>query len=333
MSRIVILSRAGEASLPVAAVNALRVEHEVAFVQRTDAPCAAEALAVLRGARVLASTNVTLPALDADLLDRLPDLRHVVLYATGFEHLDIEGLAARGITVTTLPEYATNAVAEHALALLFAGATRLHLAHDKAAGRAPHDVSLRGVEITSRTLAIIGLGRIGRRLATLAKGLGMRVVGVDIDPAAIARAQADGIPTMTHRDALREADLVALTASTIDGHYPILGAPELALLDHNAFVVNVGRPVLADTDALRVALRRRELRGYAVDEVVLDPSDPLDALLIAEGRVLQSAHSAWWRDEVLARGSQMFARAIQAAADGAPIHVVPARSRAGLAAG
>lgn len=209
MSRIVILSRAGEASLPVAAVNALRVQHEVAFVQRTDAPCAAQAVELLRGARVLASTNVTLPALDPDLLDRLPHLRHVVLYATGFEHLDIDGLAARGITVTTLPEYATNAVAEHALALLFAGATRLHLAHDKAAGRAPHDVSLRGVEITSRTLAIIGLGRIGRRLATLARGLGMRVVGVDVDPAAIARAQADGIPTMTHRDALGEADLVA----------------------------------------------------------------------------------------------------------------------------
>ncbi|GAA1780486.1 2-hydroxyacid dehydrogenase [Nostocoides veronense] len=333
MAKVVVLSRAGRASLPEAVLGALEVRHTVRFAQRHTAPERHEAASLLRDAEVLASTNVTLPVLDDGLLDQLPGLRHIVLYATGYEHLDLAGLAERGITVSTLPEYATNAVAEHALALLFASATRLHLAHDKAAGRAPFEVSLRGVEITSRTLAIIGLGRIGRRLARLASGLGMRVVGVDIDPAALAAAQADGIPTLGQAEALREADLVALTASTIEGHYPILDAGQLALLDKDAFVVNVGRPVLADADALRGALLAGRLRGYAVDEIVLDPHDPIDALLIAEGRVLQSAHSAWWRDEVLARGAQMFGRAIQAAADGAPIHVVPAPPRLARAAG
>ncbi len=332
MSQIVVLSRAGEASLPPASVKALRVRHGVRFLQRHDAPTGEEAAELLAGATVLASTNATLPVLDDALLDRLPCLRHVVLYATGYEHLDIEGLAGRGITVTTLPEYATNAVAEHALALIFASATRIHLANDKARGRAPHHVSLRGVEISNRTLAIIGMGRIGRRLAQLAGGLGMNIIGVDIDPDAVASAAAARIRMVTHEAALREADLVALTASTIEGHFPILGACELALLHPDAFVVNVGRPVLADTDAVRDRLLARRLRGYAVDEVALDPGDPIDAVLMAEGRVLQSAHSAWWRDEVLARGAQMFAQAIQAAADGAPIHVVGPRDHALAAA-
>ena len=93
------------------------------------------------------------------------------------------------------------------------------------------------------------------------------------------------------------------------------------------------RPALVDGAAMRTALLAHHIRGYAVDEVILDPADPLDALLIAQGRVLQSAHSAWWRDEALANGAQMFATAIQAAADGAPIHVVPSAPVLARAAG
>lgn len=325
MTDVVVISRAGQDSLPPPAVKALQLGYDVRFIQRAQAPSRAEAELLLGGARVLASTNVTLPVLDDDLLDRLPRLEHIVLYATGYDHLDIDALAARGITVTTLPEYATNAVAEHALALLFACATRLPLAHDRARGTAPAEVSLRGVEITKRTLAIIGLGRIGRRLAQLAGGLGIRVVGVDIDPRACERAAAAGVIVLSLENALAAADLVAVCASTIPGLTPILGPAELARLDPSTFVANVGRPVLIDTDAIRQALLRRRLRGYAVDEVVFDPEDPIDALLLAELRVLQTAHSAWWRDEVLARGSAMFAAAIQAAADGSPVNVVAPR--------
>lgn len=322
MARVVVISRAGRASLPTAASDAIAVRHEIVFAQRHNAPDSREAVRLLRGAHVLASTNVTLPRLSTGVLDHLPDLRHVVLYATGYEHIDLPGLAGRGIGVTTLPEYATNAVAEHALALLFASATRVHLANDKARGLAPAEVSLRGVELTSRTLAVIGVGRIGTRLAQLAGALGMRVVGVDIDPGAVTRAQARGIPMLSLAAALAEADVVAVTASTIPGTFPILGPAELARLHPDVFVVNVGRPVLVDQDAVAAALLRRDLRGYAVDEICFDPQEPMDRLLLDEGRVVQSAHSAWWRDEVLARGAQMFARAIAAAADGSPIQVV-----------
>ena len=330
---VVVLSRAGEASLPRPSVKALRVRYAVRFVVQHDRPSGPRAAALLSGARVLAATNVALPVLDDALLDRLPDLRHVVLYATGYEHLDIAGLDRRGITVSTLPDYATNAVAEHALALLFASAARVHLSNDKSVGRAPQDVSLRGVEITNRTLAIIGLGRTGRRLGALARGLGMRVIGADIDPGARVSARRAGIPTLTLAECLHQADLVAVTASTIAGQYPILDTTALARLHPDVFVVNVGRPALVDGAAMRTALLAHHIRGYAVDEVILDPADPLDALLIAQGRVLQSAHSAWWRDEALANGAQMFATAIQAAADGAPIHVVPSAPALTRAAG
>jgi len=327
MAKVVVISRAGTASLPAHAIEGLRRRHTVEFVQRQSAPNRTTAVELLRGATVLAATNVTLPRLTPDLLDDLPELRHVVLYATGYEHIDVTALADRGVTLSTLPEYATNAVAEHALGLIFASATRIHLANDRARGRVAADVSLRGVEITSRTLAVIGLGRIGTRLAALAGALGMRVLGVDIDPAARARAATGGMPVLGLHDALATADFVAVTASTVPGTVPILGGAELALLRRDAFVVNVGRPVLVDQEAMRAALLREDLRGYAVDEVCFDPGHPADRLLLDEGRVLQSAHSAWWRDEVLARGAEMFASSIAAAADGCPVHVVSARPK------
>lgn len=322
MSVVVVISRAGEASMPPTVRHALAVQHDVTFVRRQAAPSATEAARLLRDADVLASTNVTLPRLDGALLDALPRLRHVVLYATGYEHIDVAELDARGITLSTLPDYATNAVAEHALALLLSSAARVHLANDRARGQVPAGVSLRGVEITSRTVAVIGLGRIGRRLAQLCHGLGMRVVGVDVDESARRRARQAGVPVLDRDAALDEADLVAVCASTMEGLYPVLDRAALARLHEDAFVVNVGRPVLVDSDAVRSALHTRWLRGYAVDEIVFDPQDPGDAQLLSEGRVLQTAHSAWWRDEVLARGAHHFATAIQAAADGAPIHVV-----------
>jgi phosphoglycerate dehydrogenase-like enzyme len=90
-----------------------------------------------------------------------------------------------------------------------------------------------------------------------------------------------------------------------------------------ALVVNVGRPELVDTAALLAAVRAGRVRGYGVDSVVLAPDAPaMDRGLLAEGRVLQTGHSAWWREEALRRGAAMFERAILAAARGRPIDVV-----------
>lgn len=186
MTRIVMLSRAGRESLPTDLLHDLEREHDLTVLQRRDAPTLHETIRILADADVLATTNVTLPPLTPMMLARLPRLREVVLYATGYEHVDLPLLRSHGVSLTTLPEYATRAVAEHALALLLSQTTRLHLANDKARGLAPDDVSLRGTELHSSTVAVVGVGRIGSEVARLLQALGVSVIGVDPDPARTA---------------------------------------------------------------------------------------------------------------------------------------------------
>jgi phosphoglycerate dehydrogenase-like enzyme len=320
MPSLTILSRQGAASLALDDAARLRRVADVRHHAMARAPDRAEATALLRRTAILGVTNSCLPTLDAALLDALPDLRMIVLYATGYDHIDIELLASRGVGLSVLPDYASVAVAEHAIAMLMGLATRLHLAHDRSRGLVDGDTSLRGIELADRTMGVLGVGRIGTRVARLGAALGMRVIGHDIDEAAVAAAR-DGNITMTSlAELLAGSDALVVCASRAFQAPPALGHAELRRMRRGALLVNVSRAMLVDTAAAVAAVRSGRLRGYAVDDVVVDPES--DGDLVAQGRVLQTGHSAWWRDEVLERGRRMWARHLLAACVGRPLDVV-----------
>jgi phosphoglycerate dehydrogenase-like enzyme len=192
---------------------------------------------------------------------------------------------------------------------------RVHLANDRSRGMTGADVSLRGFELRDRTLGVIGTGRIGRRVGELARAFGMRVLGHDPNV-----RQLPGVEPVGLRELLTRSDAVVLCCSYQREAPPTLGSRELIWCRPGAVVVNVSRAALVDHDAVAVALRTRQLRGYAIDDAVfsLDAHDDL----VREGRVLQTGHSAWWRDETLARGGVMWAEQIRRLAIGDPVDVV-----------
>jgi phosphoglycerate dehydrogenase-like enzyme len=317
---LVVFSRRGRDSVDHDCWAELERSADVRVVPRDGPPDRSEALELLAAADLLGSTNACLPVVDGALLDGLPRLRGIVLYATGYDHLDVDLLTSRGVELSVLPDYATTAVAEHALALLLGLATRLHLANDRSRGSCPRDVSLRGVELAGKHLGVIGVGRIGRRVARLGRALGMRVAGTDVDPVAALRARANGIRMGELDWLLSRSDAVAVCASHAHRAPPIVGASELDLLAPDALLVNVARAALVDTGAVVAAIRSGRLRGYAVDDTVVDPVR--DADLLVEGRILQTGHSAWWRDEVLARGARMWGQRLLAAVRDRPMDAV-----------
>ena len=184
-------------------------------------------------------------------------LRVVSRCGSGMSNVDVVAAAELGIRVRSTPDGPTSAVAELVLAAmlnLLRGVPAMNeVMH---AGGWPKTI---GSQIEGKTVAVIGLGRIGRRVARLAGAFGARVVAVD--PALDSRT-AEGVPLMPLADALRAADVVTLHCS---GETQVLGAKELALLRPGAYLLNAARGGLVDETALVAALESGHLAGTWLD--------------------------------------------------------------------
>jgi len=256
-----------------------------------------ELAALLADADVAGTTPRSVPAIDGSWIPLVPKLKGIAVFATGTDYIDLELLRRRGIRLLHLPEYSTVSVAEHTMGLLLTMARRIHLSQDRVRGRVPAGTSVKGWELNGKTIGLIGLGRIGSAVASMAAAFGMRVIGYDPDPAAGAGIRA----ARTSLDELLAAsDVVSL-------HYPSgwqashsFGRRELALMKPGATLINVSRSALVDDEAVVGAIEEGRLRGYAVDDYF--SLRERAARLIEEGRILQTGHTAWYSEEVIGRG-------------------------------
>ncbi len=228
---------------------------------------------------------------DDALLDKIPRARVVSNYGVGYDHIDVAAAARRDIPVGNTPGAVDGATADLAFALLLAVARRIPEADAFARGPEYDAVDpgrLLGRDVFGATLGIVGLGAIGREVAKRARGFGMRVLYHNRRRDAAAEAELgveyaglDALLQASHFVSLH----VPLTAETTG----LIGARELALMREGAFLVNVARGPVIDTDALVEALRARRLAGAALD--VTDPEPlPREHPLNAMANVVQSPH-------------------------------------------
>lgn len=315
--RVVVVSVQGRPGLHPGALARLERLADVTAVARGDRPALdrSEAVDLLAEADVVALTPKVAPDLDDALLDALPRLTGLALHATGTDLFDHDTLARHGVAVDVLPDYSTVSVAEHGMAMLLSLSRRVHLAHDRSRRLVAPDASLRGFELSGRTLGVIGLGRIGSHVATLAAAFGMTVVAHDPRP----RSMDGAVRMLPLQQLLEVSDAVVVACSRRHGAPPLLGERELSLLPRGAVVVVVSRAAVVDTTAVVALVRSGHLRGYAVDDVVLDPGR--DGDLLTEGRIVQTGHSAWWSDEVLERGARLWVESMIDLVQGRPRHL------------
>jgi len=227
------------------------------------------------------------------LLARCPALVVIARAGAGLDNLDTAAAARRGIAVIHAPGANTSTVAEHTLALMLdlaRGITRS--ARAVAAGRWEERGSYRGDELGGLTLGLVGFGHIGRRVALLASAFGMKVLVAAHASGSAARAQElDPYPRLPLPELLAAADVVSLHVPLTPATQNLIGAAELARMKPGALLVNTARGALVDMPALRVALARRALGGFAADVLDLEPPAPDDPLLAAEN-VLLTPHVA-----------------------------------------
>jgi phosphoglycerate dehydrogenase-like enzyme len=240
----------------------------------------------------------------ADVLNACPRLKHLAVWGTGTDNVDLHAAQALGVLVTNTPNTATDSVAEQGLALLLAVARKLP-ALDAQVKRGEW---VRGMltQLCGKTLAIIGTGVIGLRMAQLGKGIGMHVIAWSYHPDPV-KAEAVGFRYVaTMADALREADVVSLHLRYSPDTERIIGADELALMKPTALFINTARGQLVDQKALYEALRDGKIAGAGLDVFEQEPIDPQDPLLTLPNVVL-SPHTAGTTPEALMNGLNLCA--------------------------
>jgi phosphoglycerate dehydrogenase-like enzyme len=203
------------------------------------------------------------------LLDQAPKLRFIQSISAGIDQYDTAALKARGISLASAQGANERAVAEHAMALILALNRRLGEARDNQTRRhwrpMMSEFARREDELGGKTLLIIGFGRIGQRLARLAKAFDMRVIGLRRNIAA-AGPGADAVhPIGELARLLPKADIVALTCPLTPETQGLIGASALAAMKPGALLINVARGRCVDEAALIAALAKGKLAGAGLD--------------------------------------------------------------------
>ncbi|MCS6779829.1 MAG: D-2-hydroxyacid dehydrogenase [Geminicoccaceae bacterium] len=229
------------------------------------------------------------------LLERAPRLRFVQSISAGTDQYDKAALRARGIRLASAAGVNARAVAEHAMALVLALTRLLPEAvrnQDRRVWRGMiGELDRREQELAGKTLLLVGLGRIGARIAALAQAFGMRVVAVRRDPAAGA-AGAEEVHGLAALDRLLpEADLLVLACPLTPETENLIDARRLALLKPGALFVNVARGRCVVEEALLDALRSGRIAAAAIDVAREEPL-PADSPLWTAPNLLITPHSA-----------------------------------------
>ncbi|HEX5959069.1 MAG TPA: NAD(P)-dependent oxidoreductase, partial [Hyphomicrobiaceae bacterium] len=217
--------------------------------------------------------------------------------------IDVEAATERGVIVATIGTANAPAVVEHTIAMMYALAKRLP-EFDRAvrAGDFTSKFKLDAQEVAGRTALIIGLGRIGSRLANALNALGLKCLGVD--PAySAAEIEAMGCePVADFRTALPRADFVTLHCPLQANTRNLIGAAELAAMKPSAYLINNARGGVVDEAALLDAVNSRRIMGAGMDVLVDEPPKP-DNPLLACDRIILTPHSAATTLETAARSS------------------------------
>lgn len=245
------------------------------------------------------------------VLAALPRLRVVGRYGVGVDTVDVDAATRRGVAVCNVPDYGTEDVSDHAIALalsLVRGVTefdrRLRAGqYDYAAGRPLH-------RIKELTFGVVGLGRIGSATARKARGLGFRVIGCD-PRLETGTTTPEGAEVTTLADVLTHADVVSLHLPLDASTKHLIDAAALRSMKPGAMLVNTARGGLVDTTAVEDALASGALRGAALDVFEVEPL-PSDAPILGLPTAVLTPHVSWYSEESY---GELKRRAIENVAD------------------
>ncbi|MCP4712432.1 MAG: D-2-hydroxyacid dehydrogenase, partial [Planctomycetes bacterium] len=229
------------------------------------------------------------------ILQQVPQLQYIGVLATGYDVIDTTAARELDITVANVPSYGTDSVAQMVFAHILNLTQRVadHSADVLNGGwsRCPdYSYSLRPlIELAGQTLGIIGLGRIGRQTAHIARAFNMNVIACDPN---FAGPNTDNIPLTDLDELIKTSDFITLHCPLNDQTKNIINQSRLALMKKSAFLINTSRGPLIDETALAIALNNNQIAGAALDVLSTEPPTPENPLFKAKNITI-TPHNAW----------------------------------------
>ena len=241
--------------------------------------------------------------LTRNVIDSAKRLKMISIWATTCHYADLEAAKERGIVVTHVPSYATEAVAEYTFALMLAAARKLTLA-DKHVRKGSFDWRpFGGIELAGKTLGIIGTGAIGFRVAEIARAFKMRLLGYDKYPNP-KRAEELGLKYVNLKTLLRESDVITNHVTLTSETEKLIGKKEINIMKAGVVIINTSQGKVVDEKALGEALKSGKIAYAGLDVLAKEPPSKNTPLFKLDNTVL-SPHIGFNTAEAEARCSDI----------------------------
>jgi len=281
-------------------------------------PASAEELRErIGGAQAVISIRASVKYPEALLAD-CPDLKILSIFGTGTDHVDLDAARRLGLTVTNTPGVAAAAMAEHALTLMLAAARNIPSIDARTkAGEWPRGAV---TQLHGKTLGVIGLGAIGRQMARIARGIGMRVIAWTFHPDP-QWARDAGVELVELDELYRQSGVVSLHLRLSEKTRGFIGRREIGMMKPGAIFVNTARGAIVDEAALIAALSDGRLAAAGLDVFEQEPL-PAGHPLTRLPNVALTPHSGGVTPEALEVGLKLAVENVFAFFEGKPRNVV-----------
>jgi len=207
-----------------------------------------------------------------EMIDRATQCRIIARVGVGLDNIDVDAAKAKNIRVINAVEGAMNAVAELVLGLMLSMAREIPRADREIRNGKWLKKELMGIELSGKYLGIVGLGNIGKRLAKLARGLNMNIIGFDVMPIADDFARDVGLIKADIDTLLSSADFISFHVPLTDATHHLVNAKRISIMKKTAYIINTSRGEIIDEDALYDALKEGNIAGAALDVFEKEPA-------------------------------------------------------------
>lgn len=299
-------------------LNTLRELGDIAIYENTNT--AEEAIERLKGVDIAIADCFIVP-LNKKVLESTTTLKLLVIESTGYDAIDIIAAKDKGIQIANIPNFSTEAVAEHTIALMLAVSKKIP-AGDEMMRQNPFQIDptnqehkkYLGFNLAGKTLGIVGLGNNGLQVAQIGICLGMNVLAYNRSKKDVAN-----IKQVSLEELLKESDIVSLHLPLTLETENLISVEQLQMMKSTAVIINTARGKIIDEHALYNVLQSQKIAGAGLDSIVeWDKSNPLLKL----DNVVFSPHSAFFTKESLSNRAEIIVNNAKSFVEGKAINIV-----------